>query len=105
MISTSSCILTCMYIECMYIDVWCLQGEMAARGNGKQKLRQVKFGDQTRADFFLTPRNANARLEPLQLEQNAVRTLTEMLHEAVSEAGDAAGSGTHGDVEVRFERG
>ena len=78
---------------------------MATRGNRKQKLRQVKFGDQTWADFFLTPRNANARLQPLELERNAVRTLTEMLHEVVSDAGDVVGSGTHDDVEVRFERG
>ena len=77
---------------------------MAARGNRKQKLQQMKFGDQIRADFFPTPKNADARLEPLQLERNVVRTLTEMLHEAVSKAGDVAGSGTHGDVQVRFER-
>ena len=78
---------------------------MAARENRKQKLWQMKFGDHTRAEYFLTPRNADACLKPLQLERNAVKTLTEMLHEAVSEAGDVAGSGSDGDVEVRFERG
>ena len=34
-----------------------------------------------------------------------MKTLTEMLHEVVSEAKDVAGSGTHGDVRVWFERG
>ena len=39
------------------------------------------------------------------MEQNATKTLTKMLHKAVSEARDVVGSDTDGDVQVQFERG
>ncbi|KAG0553568.1 hypothetical protein KC19_12G021500 [Ceratodon purpureus] len=45
---------------------------------GVRSMRQTKIVQQTRADFFLTPRNANARDTPLQLEDSAARALAEL---------------------------
>ncbi|KAG0627230.1 hypothetical protein M758_2G184200 [Ceratodon purpureus] len=45
---------------------------------GVRSMRQTKIVQQTRADFFVTPRNANARDAPLQLEDSAARALTEL---------------------------
>ena len=71
----------------------------------KQQMLQTKLIDQTKENYSLMPRNANAQEAPLYLECDAMKTLTEMLHEAVNNGGYDGRSMSATNIEVRFERG
>ena len=71
---------------------------MGPRLKRQQPLKQMKLGDQSRAEFFLTPRNADARDLPLQLDSNGAQNLTELLQHTVGNATATIRSAASSDV-------
>ena len=72
---------------------------MVLKGKAKQNLCQTKLMDQTRIEFFLTSRNADLWDVPLHLESNAIKTLTELLHETVGDKINGAENMSESTVE------
>lgn len=87
------CIYVHVLIDWIVLPYFCdMPPKRSPQGKCTHKMRQTRLVDQSQAEFFVTPPNANVRNMPLQLEAGA-KVLIEM------------STRTTGKIVVCFEKG